>query len=822
MDDDAVKKQQTHRRRSKHSRRKSSAKPRGQLQTNEPGFGFSSGTIAQSPLSEPSAAQSSNTGDAKEADTADRALSVGTQGFKQQTEDALQPAQTKGDEKSQSEHHEHHPRSQHHQPHEQDSRKKSEERKKQEEAQPGGFTRIPTPKPVERSSALPTGPWEPMPRGVVGSSVDMGRLQVALLSAITVVMTALIGAAFLASVTAFGSAVRRCTSAACNRHRALLAECLNESVHPCRDFYGHVCSRWDAAQDGPLTAAIYQQFMTKVATRALHLSVPPKEQTAAEKAAGLYQSCALVYIHNVSHVTEVRGLLAAFGIHWPHLSNASRLLPIFFSMSASWSWASVLQFVATRRGHVHVRPSSFYASLLRQRQLMLENDAEHKFYKQYYDAMVATFIQGVAKTLSYDQLVELENRIVLNLTTALSVPYSNPLENITSAAIANLSSSVYSASEWEKQLRATFNASEHGTFTFTIEYYEFFQHFFKLVASLSESTMANYIGWAVAQALSLLASRQLTALYFLSDTWASRGHMLFCADVTYRYVGVALLAEHLRHEVTEDVLSDVLSVESTVQATFRERLAYSAWASVVPKNVLEEEWLEQSLQMVKVNDAEALENMDQHIPDMGENFFENIRLVAEHRRSNRVNASAIDSEDIGNAHISVYDHARFALLPVALEMPFYGIDALPATKYAILGNEVAYALSSVVLDDVRTYHSRLQTTFTHKLVCFFNRQVLLSRIEPHQMQLIKRVTSVRTLLSALTNASSNGRPTKLLGYEALTDAQMLLIFWCIVHCGSRDGRRMCNAPLALVEEFAEAFRCEHGAAMQSGRDCTII
>ncbi|KAH6929635.1 hypothetical protein HPB50_003776 [Hyalomma asiaticum] len=636
-------------------------------------------------------------------------------------------------------------------------------------------------------------------------------------------MTTLIGVAFLASVTAFGSAVRRCTSDACNRHRALLAECLNESVHPCRDFYGHVCSRWDATQDGPLAATVYQQFMTKVATSALHLSVPTKDQTVVQKAAGLYQSCAFVYLRNVSHVTEVRDLLVTFGIHWPQLDNASHLLPIFLSMSASWSWASVLEFVATRQGHISVRPSSFYALLLRQRQLMVENDAEHKFYKEYYDAMVAAFLQGAAKTPSYDQLMELENNIVPNLTTALSVPYSNPLENITSATIASLSSNIYPAAEWEKQLETTFNTSEYGTFTFTIEYSEFFEHFFKLVASLNESTMAYYVGWAVAQALSLLASRHLTTLFFLGDPWAGRGHILFCADVTHRYVGVALLAEYLRHEVTEDVLSDVLSVESAVQSTFRELLTGSAWSSVVPKNVLEEEWLEQSLQMVRLSDAETLDDMDQHFPDMGANVFENIRLVTEHRRSsNQGNASVIRFVDTRGTRISISDHERFALLPVALEMPFYGVDALPATKYAILGHEVAYALSSVVLDNVRTYHSRLQMTFTRKLVCFFNRQVLLSQIEPHQMQLIKRVTSVRTLLRALVNASTNGRPTKLHGYESLTDAQMLLIFWCIVHCGSRDGRRMCNGPLAVVVEFAEAFHCEHGAAMQSGRDCAII
>ncbi|KAH7945876.1 hypothetical protein HPB49_016770 [Dermacentor silvarum] len=562
--------------------------------------------------------------------------------------------------------------------------------------------------------------------------------------------------------------------------------------------------------------------MTKVATRALHLSVPPEGQTIVEKAAGLYQSCARVYLYNVSHATEARDLLVTFGVHWPQFSNASRLLPIFLSMSAGWSWASVLEFVATRRGHITVRPSLFYASLLRQRQLMLEGEAEQKPYKQYYDAMVATFQKDANETLSYDQLIELEKKIVPDLTATLSVPYSNPVENITLATAANLSSDVVPVSEWEKQLGAAFNAPELGPFTFTIEYYEFFEHFFKLVSSQNENVMAYYVGWAVAQALSLLASRQLTALYFLGDTWAGRGHMLFCADVAHRYVGVALLVEHLRHEVTEDVLTDVLSVESATQAIFRERLAGSTWASVVPKNVLEDEWLEQSLEMVKVNEAETLGDMEQHIPDMGENIFENIRLVTEHRRSAKGNTSALHFVDTVNARISTYDHGRFMLLPVALEMPFYGVDTIPAAKYGILGNEVAYALSSVILDNVRTYDSRLQLTFTRKLVCFFNRQVLLSHIEPHQMQLIKGVMSVRTLLKALVNSSSNGRPTRLHGYEALTDTQMLLIFWCIVHCGSRDGRRLCNGPLAVVEEFAEAFHCEHGAAMQSGRNCAVI
>ncbi|KAK8767977.1 hypothetical protein V5799_005242 [Amblyomma americanum] len=676
--------------------------------------------------------------------------------------------------------------------------------------------RLPTPPPADTSSVLPTGPWAPT------SSSDMNRAQIVLLSAITVVMAVLIGAAFIASVGAHAWTAKLCMSSACERHRKMLADCLNESVHPCHDFYGHVCSRWDGTGNAPLKDDVHQQFVTKVAMRALHLTVPAKGQTAIEKAAGLCQSCARVFSANANHVDETRRLLDIFGIHWPHLNNESRVLPIFFSMSTGWGWASVLQFTSARYGHVSVKPSSFFELLLRQRKLMLETNSEQNLYRRYFDAMVTTFQREGTVTPSYDQLMELEERIVPSLTDTLRSPDFSSMENIALETVVSLTSSSIPSSEWEEQLKATFNGSEGTKFAFTINHPDFFERFFVLVASQNESVMAYYLGWSVAQALSLLANRQLISHFYLSDTLADREHKLFCVGVTVRYVGFALYTEGVRHEVNDEMLDDVLSVQSAVQKAFLERLQGSALSDVLPKTLLDDGWLKQSLELVRPADTEAPDKIDQDLPEMGDNIFENIRLVMEYRLSKEGNTSLGYFEDTGAAQISFMSHGRFVLLPLALQKSFFGVDALPAVKYAILGAQVADAFTSVVFRDVSAFNSRLQLTFTLKLVCFFNRQMLLSQIEPRQMQFVKSVTSLRILLKALAKSTLNVRPARLRGYEALTDAQTLLIFWCIVHCGSRDGRRLCNDPVTVVDEFAQAFRCEQGAPMYSGRNCAIM
>ncbi|XP_050043700.2 uncharacterized protein [Dermacentor andersoni] len=59
--------------------------------------------------------------------------------------------------------------------------------------------------------------------------------------------------------------IEECTTAACNRATSSFWALMEDSVDPCRDFYGHVCHRWDNNTGGRLT--YLDHSVQKIATR---------------------------------------------------------------------------------------------------------------------------------------------------------------------------------------------------------------------------------------------------------------------------------------------------------------------------------------------------------------------------------------------------------------------------------------------------------------------------------------------------------------------------------------------------------------------------
>ncbi|KAL1431491.1 hypothetical protein MTO96_014136 [Rhipicephalus appendiculatus] len=613
-----------------------------------------------------------------------------------------------------------------------------------------------------------------------------------------------------------------CSLPACQRVQALLDANLNVSVPPCVDFYGHVCSRWEAAHSQSVRDTIYQELMAKVSTVANDATPPQHGQTAMQKATMLYQSCAHVYTLDRNHMAEARLLLADFGVQWPELSNTSRLLRIFFSMATTWNWASVLQFVLQSNGHVTVRPSPFYLSVLSGRQRMLDKSTDEDHYQAYYVSMVAAFGGAETRAYSYRELRMLEDKVVPVLSAALATANWTALENSTLNAMVKKTQNPIESSVWESSMRSSFNLSEGSVLLFSIENVYFFKQFFALVVSESEAVMAYYIGWVIAQALSLLSSSQTVTKYFLSDkSLASREHALFCADIAHVYMGIAFYADYLSRQVTRRVLVDVLTVENTVLTALRRHLGASPWFSAIPEPMLTEAALVNSLRLLETPNATALDDMYGLFPDMSENVFDNVRHAAEARMKTAADISMAEFVTNGSARLSFHPaHGQFELLPEVLEKPFYELEDLDAVKYATLGGEIAEVYSSAAFAE--TTDRKLQLAFTLKSACFFGSHVMLRNLGQEHVELVRRVTSLHVILSALAEAT-NGRvqTARLAGYEDWTDVELLLVFWCFVQCGGRNGRRKCNGPLAFVEDFARAFRCKQGDPMYSGHNCAI-
>ncbi|KAK8788795.1 hypothetical protein V5799_021429 [Amblyomma americanum] len=519
-------------------------------------------------------------------------------------------------------------------------------------------------------------------------------------------------------------------------------------------------------------------------------------------------------------------MLVDFGVYWPQVTNASSILHTFLSMAAAWNWASVLQFVVQRNGHVTVRPSPYFWSVLSARQRMLENTTNQNFYRQYFDSVVAAFGRAAEEhAYTYEELIALEDNVVPGLRAALLSPEWSTLENSSLDAIVSKTRNPFSATEWESNLRSNFNFSDGSVLSISVEHTMFFVRFFSLVASEGESQMACYVGWVVVQALSLLASSEMVTKYYVGDgVIASREHALFCANLAHVYMGVAFYADHQAREVIGSVLQDVFAVETHVQTAFRSSMKGSPFYSAVPSSMVGKEALVQSLKLVKSLNADKLNNMYKDFSDMGDNVLDNVRRAVEGRQLTEADTSLPDFVNNGSARFSFSPHrGYFKLLPIALEKPFYEPGALMVVKYATIGGEVADVFSSAAFaGSPEAFDRKLQLAFTLKSTCFFGTQVLMRHLTLEDIELVRRVTSLRVILAALM-VSNQGRMRSALlaGYESWTDFELLLFFWCFVQCGSVNGRRRCNGPLSMVDQFSRVFGCKKGDSMYTGRDCSI-
>ncbi|KAH9367893.1 hypothetical protein HPB48_000925 [Haemaphysalis longicornis] len=564
--------------------------------------------------------------------------------------------------------------------------------------------------------------------------------------------------------------------------------------------------------------------MIEVATRAQRQSAPRKAQSTMQKAAMFYRSCRLVYSENVSHLDDVRALLVNFGVRWPVRSNGTRLLPTLLGVSAAgWGWASVLQFSLYNKTQVMVRPSAFFEKILVERFAMLTGGGEIQYHHQYFDSMVAAFSVNGNRALSFEEHWQLEQQILLNLSRAFTIVYPDRLNNTHHERVRRLlGPKPFSHTEWKEQLRISFSLPEGDQLSLQVEHEEFFESFFSIVVSLGESACSYFVGWVIAQALSLLASSELINGFFMSHVEPDKGQLLFCADVAHTYMGIAFYADFLSKEVGDTVIKDVESIESSVHATFREQFARSAWSTAVPNALLDSEVVPESLKLVRLVSSGLLDQIYGKYPDMGDNIFENIKRAAGSRRMVEYDVSA---RSLRRGHLPPFSFSsqnEFVLLPVAMGMPFYGLDTLPAVKYAMLGAEFAYALLCKVFNKDAAIDKSLRRLFRLKTPCFFGREILFTDVAPQELEVVNRATSLRIVAKASAQSSPLSSPSRLPRYEDVTETQLLLVFWCLVQCGSADGHRMCNYPVTALELFANAFRCRHGSSMVSGRDCVMI
>ncbi|XP_075545646.1 neprilysin-11-like isoform X2 [Dermacentor variabilis] len=123
----------------------------------------------------------------------------------------------------------------------------------------------------------------------------------------------------VALVTRVGSCPRGCLSLPKD-----LSHSLNRSVHPCDDFYGHVCSGWDSRRiryRSPMDR-YRAEFSRSIIKSILLEYIPTRSTTARGKAAGFIFRC--LSRTEVENATTFVAFLDELGLPWPSKSPTTR------------------------------------------------------------------------------------------------------------------------------------------------------------------------------------------------------------------------------------------------------------------------------------------------------------------------------------------------------------------------------------------------------------------------------------------------------------------------------------------------------------------
>ncbi|KAL3243806.1 hypothetical protein MRX96_047376 [Rhipicephalus microplus] len=108
-----------------------------------------------------------------------------------------------------------------------------------------------------------------------------------------------------------------CTTGACIVYGRFLIEGVRDDVHPCDDFYKHVCGKWDVNHVGiSFLDYVRDRFYRAVVQAARAMEIPRVGQTPAHKAAQFFRSCDDVLDRDQSG--EAMTALSKGGITWPH------------------------------------------------------------------------------------------------------------------------------------------------------------------------------------------------------------------------------------------------------------------------------------------------------------------------------------------------------------------------------------------------------------------------------------------------------------------------------------------------------------------------
>lgn len=653
---------------------------------------------------------------------------------------------------------------------------------------------------------------------------------------------------------------------------------------PCEDFYGFVCGGWQ--RSNPVSANHFQALQQRVALAAIVSLIledgdGPK---LTHRVARLFQRCAQLAFNEQHRLDELRAFLARFNLSWPNSQPRSKLDILDTLVALSLDWGVPVFFHLSvdayfkRRG---LRILHFSSNPYLLEWFVARNSLQEKGTLLGYFNRASVILNGsTACPETVEKVLLLDNRVLSAVVPSLMDPRPDfDMEYVTFRQMDFITGPYLSAAEWLQTVNQHLPIDLGLDDEIFVMNRRLLQLLAWLVAGFEDpSALLSYITWHVARHLAPMTSYPLSFAQFADTPSAPGSRSAYTATLGYMigrcYVDAdstmpfAFARVFTRRWLPPKTVQNVSVMLSRIRAMANATMAAVSWMDEETKRAAFEKLA--TLRSIvgspeNMSSDSALQSLYPYVPDLNGSYLEMALSlhVAELRYAKSFLRPANGSEASSSQRVNVpltlvnafyLPVYHVVVIPAAILYPPFYVTSHPASyNYGSLGHVLGHELTHAFDPDMGLYgrdglrHDwwtpASRKMFEAKLACLrrlYNDIPWSGGVNFGDHALSENFADSGGVLKAyrafkaapkvvVGNQRGEGQASPALA--RFSAEQLFFVSSCFKWC-SRDEkqspgwysppRMRCNVPLLNMPEFAEAFECGAGKAMNPATRCDFM
>ncbi|XP_064469235.1 neprilysin-1-like [Ornithodoros turicata] len=604
-----------------------------------------------------------------------------------------------------------------------------------------------------------------------------------------------------------------CNSLACRRYSGMIITRLDKGADPCRNFYEFVCGRNVMEKRRGVYSDHIYAFIKRSAQLLSMTLVPSRQQTAAQKAAGFYQTCEDITLGNMNEIIHFKNILKSAGLEWPHISQQHDVFNSLIAIHRALGITTLLVIqTEPTENDVYLMPEPWLFAYHDQRNFKRQT----RTWESYYNTVRSEFLGSSNDSfLSFAEFTRIEEIILGTLLTVLVPGRFEALSLLNSTQELSSLTRGISPQHWNHILYGLMGLSNAKPVRSHVSL-RYIQAFSNLFISVGEQNLVYVTGWLVVQRIAYYISSDIAAAWYGSRKAAIQDTALRCIKLTEHYMGWATFLPIVDRIFTRDIMEEIHTIMRHLLDALRPKLEGNLLTTLSKEAVRLGAAMNSSMKLLEMKPA-TIESHYAKIADM-ENFVSTnwLNAVASLRAADEAVLMTVVA--IGVSYELYFAGTMLPLFPYAATLPLYDYNISKSVKYGGLGSVLARALFALTGENLNANGQR-------KLDCYILESRLPNSTAPGLRKWkALRWASLDVLWNAFQAATEEKERDPPGGLADFTLEQLFFIAFCYIRCDQRDALAEydCNEPLRRNVHFSEAFKCPAGSAMNYEDNCGFL